>query len=112
MWSKIVNTTEKKEINQHLKKKIKNNKIVSSINSVEDYFEIKYSGDLLDHFINLENYFDENIISILDRNGVSKEYDFIELIKNNVMMDNKKYYEFLKLLESEGDDSDEDIICK
>ena len=112
MWCNIIKTSEEKQIQPKLKKNTKSIEKVSTINTPEDYFEVQHSGDLIDSFICLENYFDENIISILNKNGVKKEYDFIELIKNNISLNTKNYNNFKKLLESDEEFSDDDIICK
>ena len=41
---------------------------------------------------------------------IYEEYDFIELIKNNVYLENKEYNELFKSFDSEEDYSDDDII--
>lgn len=112
MWSDIIKKTKQKKVQSNLKKKIKTIEKLSTINSPNDYFEVRHTGDLLDYFISLEKYFDDSIISILNRNGVKKEYDFIELVKNNILLKNNDYDNYLQLFESDEEFSDDDIICK
>ena len=112
MWSSLLK--ESKKTHQVKKKKIgKKIEIINNRDSPNDFFEIRYSSDLIDHLIYLENYFDKSYISILNRNDSKKEYSFIELIKNNIILDNDNYYNVIELYDSDDDIIiNEDIICK
>ena len=111
MWRNIVkikHDLKKKKI-KHIQKE--KQIIYNNINTPNDFFEMKYSGKLINFFIYLEEFFYKNYVLILNKNKTRKEYDFIELIKDNVYLENKEYKDSLELLESDDDLSDhKDIL--